>query len=310
MNEQGFLKGKFGFVGNIFSQLNYIGSSEWSLFMLKIDHFASLFRAADKEQVDIPDVLVSRVALITDVSKEESNKLWERWKGIFPTPVEIILLDGTMTQSLPLLIEALNGVEVDLVVTYRCLHSDAWKYPYAVGSYIEVLTQIVSFPVLLMPHIHEDMKNYANAKQILLMSSELTKESALVGFANAFATKNSSLLLAQIDDKSMFLRIIDIISKIPQIDTDDAKQYISQRREQEMNDWVFRCKQSLSQKSNAPVVSQIDMLDPSMKQCAEVIEKHKADLVVINTKDDEQLAIHGLAYPIMVQFRHIPLLLR
>ena len=278
--------------------------------MLKIDHFASLFRAADKEQVDIPMVRISKVALVTDVSIDESHQLWERWKGILPNPVEMVLLDGSMTQSLPKLVDSLKEIEVDLVMTYRCLHSDAWQYPYAVGSYIEVLTQIVPFPVLLMPHIHEESKTYANAKSILLLSAELTKEAALVGFAGAFSTKETQLLLAQIDDKSTFLRIIDIISKIPQIDTDDAKQYITERREQEMNDWVFRCTQNLSQQPNAPVVSQIDMLDPSMKECAAVIGQHNAELVVINTKDDEQLAIHGLAYPIMVQFRQLPLLLR
>ena len=33
------------------------------------------------------------------------------------------------------------------------------------------------------------------------------------------------------------------------------------------------------------------------------------DLLVMNTKDDEQMAMHGLAYPLAIEVRSIPLLL-
>ena len=40
-----------------------------------------------------------------------------------------------------------------------------------------------------------------------------------------------------------------------------------------------------------------------------LIEEHDVDLLVMNTKDDEQLAMHGLAYPLAVEIRNTPLLL-
>ncbi len=40
-----------------------------------------------------------------------------------------------------------------------------------------------------------------------------------------------------------------------------------------------------------------------------LIEEHKVDLLVMNTKDDEQLAMHGLAYPLTVELRNTPMLL-
>ena len=279
--------------------------------MLKLDHFASLFRAANKEQIVIPDVSIERILLVTDMDKEKSLQLWERWKGFFHESVKMSLLDAPISQSLPSLIEAMQGADCDLVVTYRCLHSDAWQYPYAIGSYVEVLTQIMPFPVLLMPHPIQFTNVYTEPKRLLLFSAELTKEAELLGFATAFASsKDVSLLMAQMDDQATYDRIFDIISKIPQIDTDDAQHYIKERRSNEMNDWVLRCTEHLEAKEIGLQLSHIDILEPNMNKCASLIEEHHADLLIINTKDEEQLAIHGLAYPIMVQFRNIPLLLR
>ena len=39
------------------------------------------------------------------------------------------------------------------------------------------------------------------------------------------------------------------------------------------------------------------------------IEDKQVDLLVINTKDGEQMAMHGLAYPLAVEVRQIPLLM-
>jgi hypothetical protein len=39
------------------------------------------------------------------------------------------------------------------------------------------------------------------------------------------------------------------------------------------------------------------------------VDEHHVDLLVLNTKDEDQLAIHGLAYPLAVELRNTPLLL-
>ena len=40
-----------------------------------------------------------------------------------------------------------------------------------------------------------------------------------------------------------------------------------------------------------------------------LITEHKVDLLVMNTRDDDQLAMHGLAYPLAISLRETPLLL-
>ena len=40
-----------------------------------------------------------------------------------------------------------------------------------------------------------------------------------------------------------------------------------------------------------------------------LIAEHSVDLVVLNTKDHEQLAMHGMAYPLAVELRNTALLM-
>ena len=41
----------------------------------------------------------------------------------------------------------------------------------------------------------------------------------------------------------------------------------------------------------------------------ELIAKREIDLLVLHTKDDDQLAMHGAAYALAVELRGIPLLM-
>ena len=40
-----------------------------------------------------------------------------------------------------------------------------------------------------------------------------------------------------------------------------------------------------------------------------LVEERGADLLVLETKDHDQLAMHGLAYPIAIELRETPLLM-
>ncbi len=40
-----------------------------------------------------------------------------------------------------------------------------------------------------------------------------------------------------------------------------------------------------------------------------LVEDHRVDLLVLNTLDGDQLAMHGQAYPLAVELRGIPLLM-
>ena len=46
-----------------------------------------------------------------------------------------------------------------------------------------------------------------------------------------------------------------------------------------------------------------------MPEDRRLIDEHKVDLLVMNSRDEDQLAMHGLAYPLAVELNHVPMLL-
>ena len=54
-------------------------------------------------------------------------------------------------------------------------------------------------------------------------------------------------------------------------------------------------------------VEAIVKLGHSISDYGELVDKLHIDLLVMHTRDDEQLAMHGLAYPLTIEFRQTPL---
>ena len=46
-----------------------------------------------------------------------------------------------------------------------------------------------------------------------------------------------------------------------------------------------------------------------LSEYASLIEERAVDLLVLNTKDHDQMAMHGLAHPLAVELRQVPLLM-
>ena len=55
-----------------------------------------------------------------------------------------------------------------------------------------------------------------------------------------------------------------------------------------------------------PIALSVDLWPHDYKR---LIDEHRVDLLVMNTKDEDQLAMHGLSYPLTVELRDTPLLL-
>ena len=278
--------------------------------MLKIDHFASVFRAADKEIISIREREISKVLIVTDVNHEKSLEIWERWRSLFVHSVDVVILHGETSRDISTITQKVEEAECDLIISYRCLHSDNWKYPHAVGSYIEVMTQLTSKPVLLMPHVLEDTREYAPPESIVLISDDLTKEADLLGWACSFRGSQARCTLVELHNEAHFHRMMDVIAKIPQIDTEVAKDKIYLQLQKDSLDWVSRSQEIVGRWERPLSLQRTEMAQSCMTSCTELVQKEASELIVLNTKDEDQLAIHGLVYPFMVQFRHVPLLLR
>ncbi len=99
------------------------------------------------------------------------------------------------------------------------------------------------------------------------------------------------------------------ISRIPSIDTENARQRILEQLLKEPKDYIRSCREVLEAEGLPLAVEEIVTKGHHLREFEKLVEKHEVDLLVFNTKDEDQLAMHGLAYPLAVELRQIPLLL-
>ena len=99
------------------------------------------------------------------------------------------------------------------------------------------------------------------------------------------------------------------IGKIPDIDTDTARETILARLLKDPQDYIQSCRQVLAEEHVAIEAKDIVTLGHKLSDYKKLVDEHAVDLLVVNTKDQGQLAMHGVAYSLSVELRATPLLL-
>ena len=198
----------------------------------------------------------------------------------------------------------------DLICTYRNLHLPATEYPHSLGVFVDVLTQATSAPVLLMPRPSSEVDTTdRGTQQVMAITDHLAGDHHLVSFAAEMTQIGGTLHLTHVEDEATFARYIATISKIPTINTDDARNAILQQLLKEPRDYVDSCRKVLEAEGLPLNVKTIVTVGHHLTDHRHLIEQNQVDLVVLNTKDEDQLAMHGLAYPLTIELRDTPMLL-
>jgi len=285
--------------------------------MSKVDQFESVFRSA------IHDVFVSRqirfntILIISDLELTQHNEFETKIK-LFLKHINIdssckwfsLLSDDYQTTHE--LVEKIEKLQPDLIFTYRNLQSSAWQFSHSLGEYLDVLVQKTNVPVVVVPHpLDKDIYKRAliNTNVVMAITDHISSDDDLVNYAVQFTEKEGDLYLMHIEDVDTFDYYMDAISKISTIDTDDARSKVSAQLLKSPTEYIHSVKTILQQKNLAITIHKEVEFGHHLTEYRNYIERHKVDLLVMNTKDKEQMAIHGLAYPLVVELRSIPLLL-
>ena len=72
---------------------------------------------------------------------------------------------------------------------------------------------------------------------------------------------------------------------------------------------MWKASSGLSTHRPSVHVQEIVLMGHHLSTYRKLVEEHSVDLLVMNTKDEDQLAMHGMAYPLAVELREIPLLM-
>jgi len=290
--------------------------------MGKIDQFESAFRSAAKEVYRYERMAVESVLVVTDLTGDGAARFTNEVKTLTAAlretgDVSYVTVAGDRFTSPKDLLAVIDEHRPDLIATYRCLHSEAWRWDFTLGAHIDVLTQATPTPVLLFPHpVRGDGAPRSRGAEapgvtdrVMAVTDHLTGDERLVNAALAFAEPRGTLFLTHVEDDATFERYLGVIGKIPEIDTDLARECIQAQLLKEPGDYIRSVSDVLRAAGVDCVVEEVVAMGSHVAEYRELVEAHEIDLLVLNTKDADQSAMHGLAYPLAVELRDVPLLM-
>lgn len=283
--------------------------------MTNVDQFESVFRAAARTVYEYERPATDRVLVVTDLPVEEARQYTDqvrRFLDVLPAETRFEPVAGDRFRSVGDLIALVEKHAPDLILSFRHLHSEAWKWPYSLGQHLDVLTQVAAAPVMVLPHPERSTAlphALENTDRVMAITDHLTGDHRLINWAVRFAEPEGTLYLAHVEDQAEFERFLGIISRIPAIDSDVAREAILARLLKEPEDFIKSVRKVLRETLPPMAIESIVTVGHHLAEYRKLVDEHELDLLVMNTRDDEQFAMHGLAYPLAVELRSIPLLM-
>jgi hypothetical protein len=282
--------------------------------MTKIDQFESVFKAAAKSLFQYETVAIESVLVVSDKTGDQHEAFANQTKDFLRVLDETTTwhdIQGDGYSNVQQLLDAVNQHAPDIICTYRNLQSSAWQWPYSLGKYLDVLTQQTNIPILVLPHPNKEGKDWPSEelREVMAVTDHLTGDDRLINYAVRFTPRDGTLFMSHVEDQETFDRYVELFSKIPEIDTDIAREKVLEQLLKEPNDYIESCRNALNQEGRAIEVAAIVTMGHFLSDYQQHIQEQEIDLLVLNTKDDDQLAMHGLAYPLAVELRTLPLLM-
>lgn len=290
--------------------------------MTNIDQFESLFRAASKPVFELQSIDIGDVVIVTDVDSEQTNQFSQQAQTFLSAlgtddaddAVGYSQICGDEFDSVQSLLDRLENPRPDLVVTYRNLHAQTADHPFSLGAYVNVLTQATDIPTLLLPTpkvlATADPSPLADGtRHVMVATDHLAGDHHLVSMAVRLVAADGDLILCHIEDQRAFDRYIKAIEKIPDLDSDVARETIARQLLAEPSDYIQSCRSVLKAAGIENAIQPVVTFGNTIEDYRHLINDRHIDLLVMNSRDDGQLAMHGLAYPLAVELRKTPILL-
>ena len=285
--------------------------------MTNVDQFESMFRSAEREVFLYENVQIESVLVITDRDQEGAKSFGDQVRNFLKVisnddTVQWRDVDGSDFQTAEELLALVTSAKPTLICTYRNLHSEAWKWPYSLGTHLDLLSQHTDVPVMVLPHpLAQRSADHAlqSTDTVMAITDHLTRDQRLVNFSLRFTNPGGTLWLTHVEDEATFEHYLAVIAKIPSIETSDARTALRDQLLKEPRDYITRCAEVLRTGGPPVKIESSVTFGSHLKEYEKLIEEHRVDLLVLNTKDEDQMAMHGMAYALAVELRHIPLLM-
>lgn len=286
---------------------------------MRLDDFDAVFRSSVKDRfaLDVPEV--RSVVLVTDMLPAEAAALETTVQGFLSHPIAndarwrtIGADEFSSVSELMAVIDAVDGDDhPDLIVCYRHLLGRQKDLKHSLGSVVDSLTQRLPSPVLLLPP--PTLANFdvvmAACDQVMVVTDHLSGDDRLVNWGVGMCGHDGTLLLAHVEDEVVFERYMDIVGMIPDIDTETTRTRIRDKLLGRPRDYIADIARVLAEAEISETVVPVVTMAHALSDYKRIADEHDVHLIVMNTKDEHQLAMHGMAYAISVEIQNRPLLL-
>ena len=279
---------------------------------MKIDDFESVFRSAVKTRFHLQPPQIETVLVISDLEASLAAHFLQEVQTFlgFGDAVEWSTLNADDSTEVPQILDRVRRNPPSLIVCYRHILGNGAKLPYSLGSTVDSLTQATDVPVLLMPRPSDDTyKLPKTTERVMVVTDHLTGDDKLVNWASYICNDEGTLFLTHIEDERVLAKYLEVISKIPGIDVTVATEKVPQKLLAMPLDYVQSTAEELASNNIHEKVVPIVNLGVPVTAYETLVEDHEIDLLVMNTKDSGQSAMHSLAYALSVEIRDRPLLL-
>ncbi len=280
----------------------------------RVDQFESIFKRADKARFEYRRPEIRRITLVTDLNATDTAALLQRVQQFLAvlkpdSPEWHTLGEGDYDRKSEL-VDKLVQQQTDLIVTSRNLRQADKNTPHSLGVYLDTLTQATPTPVLVLPdEPHRGEDALCGTSCVMVATDHLAGDARLISHAVRFTQAAGEVHLCHVEDDAAFAYYLDAISKIPAIDTAIAEQSLREQLLKQPADYIAHCIEVLHSHGQTATLHAHVLMGHRLRDFRRLIDEHCTDLLVLNTKDEDQQAMHGLAYPIAVEFRDIPLLM-
>ena len=285
-----------------------------------IDEFESMFRAAEREPFAYVDVPIQSATLITDGPPTEAGALKDcicsRLLPRLQTVENWRLLTADDYRNVSELLEKLNEQQTDLIATYRHLHEKALIPQHSLGVYLDVLTQATSIPVLVLPGTASKPVSLSGnvADRVMVVTDHILGEHALINYGVQTVRPTAGWPRR---DLALPHRRRPGLCPIPAgafPNPGDRNRYsageqIERRLLKDAADFIDTCIAELKEHNLPFELHACVERGHRLKQYVELVREHNVELVVTNTKDEDQLAMHGMAYSLSVELTEVAMLL-
>ncbi len=275
---------------------------------MELDNFTSQFKSAFKEGFNYSEVKVSNICLITSLGIEHSKRTQENVSSLLPEYSEqyewSILLDSQFA-SIQDMLKQIEICKPDLIVVERAIKTPEQDILYGLSPYIETITQVINTPILLLPANGLNLpSDKSKDTKILVAAHHLIDSQGLINWGVFFAKPNGQIYLNHIEDRHTFKRYIEVIEKIPEIDSDIATKTIYDELLKLPTEFIETVRNELASKFPEIEILGLVKISHALSEIKHAMEGKEIDLLIVNSKDPSHLAMDAMSYECAIEFKN------